>query len=180
MTEQHHESAPAEPTSQPVQGASGAYAPQAYDHGASAPQAYAPGRLYPQAMGAGAVGKVRGTGVCILLAFVTFGIYSLFWYFKTHEEMKRHSGQGLGGGLALLLAFFVGIVMPYITSSEVGDLHERGGREKPVSGADRSLVLPGHAHPHRADRLVRQDQRRPQRLLALDGCSLTDLRCGAR
>ena len=42
--------------------------------------------------------------------------------------MKRHSGQGLGGGLALLLAFFVGFVMPYLTSNEVGDLYERSGR----------------------------------------------------
>ena len=32
-----------------------------------------------------------------------------------HDEMKRHSRDGLGGGVALLLALFVGIVMPYIT-----------------------------------------------------------------
>ena len=39
------------------------------------------------------VGQIRGTGVCILLAIVTLGIYSLVWYYKVHSEMKRHSGR---------------------------------------------------------------------------------------
>ena len=77
------------------------------------------------------VGKIRSTGVCILLAIVTFGIYTLVWFYKTHDEMKRHTGHGLGGGLAFILAWFVGIVMPYITSSEVGTLYERAGQPSP-------------------------------------------------
>ena len=83
----------------------------------------------------GPIGKVRGTGVGMLLFIVTFGIYGLVWYYKTHEEMKRHSGQGIGGGIAVLLAFFVGIVSPFLLASEVGGLYERSGRTKPVSGA---------------------------------------------
>ena len=112
--------------------------------------------------------------MCILLLFVTFGIYSLFWYFKTHEEMKRHSGLGMGGGLALLLAFFVGFVMPYLTSSEVGDLYERSGRSKPVSGATGLWYFPGMLYPDRPDRVVRQDERCPERVLAFDGRPLID------
>ncbi|HET7428118.1 MAG TPA: DUF4234 domain-containing protein, partial [Gaiellales bacterium] len=68
------------------------------------------------------VGKVRSTGLCILLAIVTFGIYPIVWYFMVHDEMKRHSNEGIGGGIALLLALVIGIVMPYLTSSEVGRL----------------------------------------------------------
>ncbi|MCW2845959.1 MAG: hypothetical protein JWN22_3875 [Nocardioides sp.] len=105
---------------------------------AGAPVAYAPQRL-----GAGAPGQIRSTGLCILLAIVTLGIYSLFWFFKTHEEMKRHSGNGLGGGLALVLAFFVGIVMPYITSNEVGALYDRAGQRRPVSAATGLWYFPG-------------------------------------
>lgn len=90
-----------------------------------------------------AIGKVRGTGTCILLMIVTFGLYSLYWYYATHDEMKRHSGQGIGGGVALLLAFFVGIAMPYINSAEVGALYERSGRGKPVSGATGLWYFPG-------------------------------------
>ncbi len=90
-----------------------------------------------------ALGKIRSTGICILLAIVTLGIYPMYWYFATHEEMKRHTGQGLGGVVALLLAFFVGIVMPFINSSEVGSLYTRRGQAAPVSGATGLWYLPG-------------------------------------
>ena len=99
--------------------------------------------VYGQPMGSGPIGKVRSTGVCILLAIVTLGIYSLYWYFSTHEEMKRHSGQGIGGGIALILAFFVGIAMPYVTSSEVGGLYTRRGQTAPVSGLTGLWYFPG-------------------------------------
>ena len=83
---------------------------------------------------AGPVGKVRGTGVAILLFVVTLGIYGLYYYYATHEEMKRHSGEGLGGVLGLVLSIFVGFVSPFLLSSEVGNLYGRTGRAKPVSG----------------------------------------------
>lgn len=95
------------------------------------------------APGGAPLGKVRGTGVCIVLAIVTFGIYSLYWYFKTHEEMKQHSGQGVGGGVGLILALFVGFVMPYLTASEVGGLYKRRGQEPPVSGLTGLWYFPG-------------------------------------
>jgi hypothetical protein len=92
---------------------------------------------------AGPVGKVRSTGMCILLYFVTLGFYGLYWYFVVHDEMKKHSGRGLGGGIALILALFVGIVMPFINSHEVGDLYESRGQAKPVSGATGLWYFPG-------------------------------------
>jgi hypothetical protein len=82
---------------------------------------------------AGPIGQVRSTGTCILLAIVTLGIYTWFWYYKTHDEMKRHSGEGIGGGIALILAIFVGIVMPFLTPNEVGKLYERRGQKAPVN-----------------------------------------------
>ena len=89
------------------------------------------------------VGKVRSTGLCILLAIVTLGIYPIVWYFMVHDEMKRHSNEGIGGGIALLLALLVGIVMPYLTSSEVGHLYEKRGMRRPVSGATGLWYFPG-------------------------------------
>ena len=86
------------------------------------------------AQGTGPLGQVRGTGVAMLLCIVTLGIYSLVYYYKTHEEMKQHSGDGVGGVLGLVLALFIGIASPFILSSEVGRLYERTGRAKPVSG----------------------------------------------
>lgn len=91
----------------------------------------------------GEIGKVRGTGACIGLTIITFGIYSLFWYYQTHEEMKRHSGQGLGGGLALLIAFFVGFVSPFISSNEVGGLYARAGKPQPVTAMTGLWYVPG-------------------------------------
>ena len=80
------------------------------------------------------VGQVRSTGTCILLFIVTFGIYSWYWYFKTHEEMKQHSGQGLGGGVALLLGVFVNFVMAFLTPAEVGNVRRAAGLDPKVSG----------------------------------------------
>lgn len=90
-----------------------------------------------------ALGKVRGTGVCMLLFILTFGIYGLVWYFQVHDEMKRHRGDGLGGGIALVIAFFLGIVMPFLTADEVGRLYERHGQAKPVSALTGLWSFPG-------------------------------------
>jgi hypothetical protein len=116
-------------------------APVAYQQ--PAPPAYGQPYMPMPLSGAGALGKVRGTGICMLLAVVTLGIYPIVWYYKVHEEMKRHRGTGLGGGLALVLAIFVGIAMPYLTSSEVGDLYEGRGHAKPVSGLTGLWSFPG-------------------------------------
>jgi hypothetical protein len=81
----------------------------------------------------GPVGQVRDTGTCVLLMIVTLGFYSWYWFYKTHDEMKQHSGQGIGGGIALVLAIFVGFIPPFLTASEVGDLYQRRGQERPVT-----------------------------------------------
>lgn len=88
---------------------------------------------FAPAASTGEIGKVRGLGVTILLFIVTLGIYSLVWYFKTHKEMKAHSGAGLGGGIALLIAILAGIASPFLSSHEVGQLYTRRGQEAPVS-----------------------------------------------
>jgi hypothetical protein len=89
----------------------------------------------------GPIGQIRSTGTCILLTIVTLGIYTWFWYFNTHEEMKRHSGTGIGGAIALILAIFVGFVLPFLTANEVGGLYERRGEAKPVSAVTGVWIL---------------------------------------
>jgi len=93
--------------------------------------------------GRGPIGQVRSTGLCFLLMVVTFGIYAWYWYYTVHRDMKRHTGEGLGGGLALVIAFFIGIVMPYITASEIGEMYQRAGRRRPVSGFTGLWYFPG-------------------------------------
>ena len=89
----------------------------------------------------GPVGEIRSTGMCFVLTIVTLGIYTFVWYYKTHEELKRHTGTGIGGVVALLLALFVGIAMPFLTAHEVGKMYERRGQEAPVSAITGLWVL---------------------------------------
>jgi hypothetical protein len=91
----------------------------------------------------GPIGQIRPTGMIILLFFVTFGIWSFIYYYQTHEEMKRHTGDGVGGVIALVLSVFIGIVNPYLLSHEVGGLYSRRGQEPPVTALTALWFFPG-------------------------------------
>ena len=90
---------------------------------------------------AGPVGKQRSTGIAILLAIVTLGIYALVWVYSTAKEMKDHSGTGLGGGIALLIYFIVAPATFFIHPSEVGGLYKRMGHPEPVSAITGLWIL---------------------------------------
>jgi uncharacterized protein DUF1707/uncharacterized protein DUF4234 len=133
--------------------------PQAFGNAAYgrpfAPAAYPPPSYPPYGFGAmpqaparydrptGPIGQVRGTGLQVLLFLVTFGIWGFVYFFQTHEEMRRHSGEGIGGVLALVLNIFVGMVSPYLLSHEVGRLYERRGQVRPVSALTGLWFFPG-------------------------------------
>jgi hypothetical protein len=82
----------------------------------------------------GPVGRERGIGFCILLAIVTLGIYTLYWVFKTQEEVKNHSGQGVGGVLGLVIYIVVSPITWFLVPSEVGKMYRQDGREAPFTG----------------------------------------------
>jgi Domain of unknown function (DUF4234) len=84
--------------------------------------------------GGGAVGKLRQPLIVLLLMIFTLGIYALFWWYRNFEDMKQYSGEGIGGLVGLLLAFFCGFIAIFILPAEVGNLYSRDGKEKPVSG----------------------------------------------
>jgi len=52
----------------------------------------------------GRIGRPRGIGVGILLFVITLGFYGWYWVFKTHEEIRQYTGQGLGGVLGLAVS----------------------------------------------------------------------------
>jgi hypothetical protein len=87
------------------------------------------------------VGKPRRVLYIILLTIVTIGIYGLVWIFKTFEEMKQHSGKGVGGWVGLIIYLVIGFVTPFLMSSEVGKLLDGDGKESPVSGWTGCWVL---------------------------------------
>jgi len=116
---------------------------QLQPHYGHAPAGYAPvqpGLQRPM----GPIGKVRGTWAVIGLSIITLGIYGLYYYFATHEEMKRHSGEGVGGAVGLVLAIFgLGLVTPFLLPNEVGNLYARQGRPRPVTATTGLWVLLG-------------------------------------
>src|SRR5215831_20557529 len=80
------------------------------------------------------LGQPRGVLFVILIGLVTLGIYSIYWAYKTGDEIKRYSGEGLGGVLWLVIWIILGIVMWFVSPSEVGKLYSREGQHPPVSG----------------------------------------------
>jgi len=90
-----------------------------------------------------ALGEARSTGLQMLLFVVTVGIWGYVYLFQTHEDMKRHSGDGVGGVVALLVAFVCWLASPFLLSHEVGRLYARAGRRPPVSALTGLWFFPG-------------------------------------
>src|SRR5262245_23685809 len=77
----------------------------------------------------GPLGRPRGIGFGILLFIVTFGFYSWYWVYKTQEEMKQHTGDGLGGVLGLVVWILVSFVSAFVIPSEIGAMYRKDGQE---------------------------------------------------
>jgi hypothetical protein len=91
----------------------------------------------------GRVGRPRGIGFGILLFIVTFGFYGWYWVFKTQEETKEHTGQGLGGVLGLVIWILMSAVSAFVIPSEVGKMYSHDGRAAPITGWTGLWLFPG-------------------------------------
>jgi Domain of unknown function (DUF4234) len=91
----------------------------------------------------GPLGQQRGIGFGILLFIVTLGIYGLYWAYKTQEEMKQRTGEGLGGVLGLVIWIVIGAVSAFVIPSEVGKMHAKDGVAPPITGWTGLWLFPG-------------------------------------
>ena len=83
----------------------------------------------------GPVGETRSIGRSILWFILTLGFYSFYWVYKTQEEVKRYSGNGVGGVLGLVIWILIGIVSIFVIPSEVRYMYEDlDGEQSPVRG----------------------------------------------
>jgi hypothetical protein len=83
----------------------------------------------------GPVGETRSIGLSILWLILTLGIYSFYWVYKTHEEIKRYSGNGIGGVLGLVIWLLISPVTFFVVPSEVRWMYEDlDGETSPVRG----------------------------------------------
>jgi hypothetical protein len=83
---------------------------------------------------AGPLGQPRGILFGILLFIVTFSLYGWYWAYKTHEELKQHTGDGLGGVIGMVIWILISPVSAFVIPSEIGKMYARDGREPPVTG----------------------------------------------
>jgi hypothetical protein len=91
----------------------------------------------------GPLGQPRGIGFGILLFIVTLGFYGWYWSFKTQEEIKQHSGEGVGGVLGLVIWIVAGFVSAFLIPSEIGKMYSKDGQEPPVNGWTGLWLVPG-------------------------------------
>ena len=80
----------------------------------------------------GPLGRQRSIGGVIGLVLITFGIYALFWIYLAFAELRAHRGEGVSGGVGLLLAFVP--VAIFLLPSYVGRMYREAAQEPPVSG----------------------------------------------
>jgi len=82
----------------------------------------------------GAIGETRSIGLSILWFVLTLSIYGFYWTYKTHEEIKRYSRNGVGGVVGLVIFILISPVTFFVVPSEVRYMYEDldGGRS-PVS-----------------------------------------------
>jgi hypothetical protein len=90
----------------------------------------------------GPVGNTRSIGLSILWAILTLGIYTLVWTYRTQEEVKRYSGNGVGGVVGLVIYILISPVTFFVVPSEVRYLYEDlDGGTSPVRGVTGLWIL---------------------------------------
>ena len=83
----------------------------------------------------GPVGNTRSIGLCILWAVLTLGIYTFIWTYKTQEEIKRYSGNGVGGVIGLVIYILISPITFFLVPSETRYMYEDlDGQRSPVRG----------------------------------------------
>ena len=101
------------------------------------PGAQSTAAAIPQQAACRRIGKQRRPHVVILLCLVTFGLYSIIYYYCTFEELRNWRGQGWSGATYLILQFLFPlplIVMPWLIPAYVGRLYGEACQQKPITG----------------------------------------------
>jgi hypothetical protein len=77
----------------------------------------------------------------VLISIVTLGVYGLYWAYISHDEIKRHTDDGVGGGIGVLIYALIGIVTLFLLPVEIERMYQRDGRQSPVSAKTAFWIL---------------------------------------
>ncbi|MGI9603269.1 MAG: DUF4234 domain-containing protein [Acidimicrobiales bacterium] len=98
---------------------------------AAAPQPAPQFATTPAPMGTGQLGSRRSLGLIILLSIVTCGIWTIVWSFQNGEELKRYTGNGIGGVGYLFITMFISPVTMFLMAGEVEQMYRAEGNQDP-------------------------------------------------
>jgi hypothetical protein len=79
------------------------------------------------------IGKPRSVGLTILVAIVTFGIWTWVWSYMNGEELKNYRRQGLGGVAYLLFTIFIVPVTMFVMANEVEQMYVQAGEQPRIT-----------------------------------------------
>jgi hypothetical protein len=72
-------------------------------------------------------------GLNILLFIVTCGIWGAVWSYRTHDDLQKYNGDGLGGVFGVIMGLLVSVVIMFTVPMEIERMYQRDGRPSPVS-----------------------------------------------
>jgi Domain of unknown function (DUF4234) len=89
------------------------------------------------------IGRQRGSGFVVVMSIVTLGIYAIYWFYKSFQEIHEYRREGVNGIVGVLLAFI--IVSYFLLPQYVGKMHAAEGKPSPVSGMSGFWILVPYA-----------------------------------
>jgi hypothetical protein len=89
----------------------------------------------------GPIGRQRDITKQVLLSIVTLGAYGIYWAGTSHEDIRRRTGEGIGGGLGVVIYLFAIFVTWFLLPIEIQRMYERDGRKSPVRASTAAWVL---------------------------------------
>ena len=89
----------------------------------------------------GPIGYQRNMGGQVFLSIVTFGIHGLYWAYISQEDIRRHTADGVGGAVGVLLYAFLFPVTLFLLPMEIQRMYERDGRQSPVRASTAAWIL---------------------------------------
>ena len=88
--------------------------------------------------------KERNIVLCIVLSFITCGIYGIIWFVSVTDDMAKASGDNkLSGGMALLLTVVTCSIYGYFWAWNMGKANKiaKARHNIPNSGSDEVVYL---------------------------------------